>query len=99
MVRAVPARDAAEVAVPVPTNTNAWRFNVRLDELGSVPNWEFRIRLALAGIGIRIRQGRTYELLTPTLPELTIETAPPASEPPLLPLKFRSLHGQSVRIL
>jgi hypothetical protein len=90
VVRAVPARGAAEVCVPLATCTNVWRFKVRLDELRSVRNWESRMRLILARIGIRIPRGRTYDLLTPTLPEFNIEAAVEQSGPSdaLLPFRF-----------
>ena len=81
VVRAVPACGAVEVSVPLPTDTKVWRFKVRLDELRSVPDWQSRMRLALARIGIRIPRGRTYEIVTPSLPELKIEAAVEQREP------------------
>ncbi len=74
--RALPACGAVEVSVPLPSDTSLWRFNVQLDELGANRNWKDKLRLAFRRVGIhsiRISNGKSYELVTPVLPELRFE--------------------------
>jgi hypothetical protein len=81
-LRAVPACGAVEMWVPLPADMNLWRFGLQVDELRAGRNWEFKLRRVLRRVDrIHIPNGRTYSLMTPSLPELKTAQDAEQSDP------------------
>ena len=85
-VRAVPALGPVELTVPLPADTNTWRFNVEFRQLHGHrkwDDWEFRMRVLLRRIGMPsswmiwrkpgLFNRPKYQLLTSALPQPSID--------------------------